>query len=141
VIGYLLDTNVISETTRPKGDENVTRWLGRLPLLLLPSIGVYELATGIWRLSAGKKRAFLENWLSELLSSNCQVLPFDRDAALGCAKLESEARRRGRTIEQRDLYILATAKAQDLGVATRNVSHFRGFGVPVYDPFSDVHSF
>ena len=141
MIGYLLDTNVISETSRPKADENVVRWLARLPVLLLPSIGVYELATGIWRLPNGKKREFLENWLPELLSSNCQVLPFDRDAALGCAKLESETRRRGRTIEQRDLYILATAKAQDLGVATRNVSHFRGFGVPVYDPFSDVHTF
>ncbi len=141
MIGYLLDTNVISETTRPKADESVIRWLARLPVLLLPSVGVYELASGIWKLPAGKKRAYLENWLSELLAANCQVLPFDRDAALSCAQLESENRRRGRAIEQRDLYIVATAKAQDLGVATRNVTHFRGFGVPVYDPFSDVHTF
>ncbi len=61
MIGYLPDTNVISETTRPKADDNVTRWLGRLPVLLLPSIGVYELASGIWQLPNGKKRAFLEN--------------------------------------------------------------------------------
>ena len=141
MIRYLLDTNVISETTRPKADANVIRWLGRLPVLVLPAIGVYELASGIWRLSAGRKRDFLENWFSELLLADCKVVPFDREAAIACAGLESEARRRGRTIEQRDLLILATAKAQGLGVATRNVTHFRGFGVPVYDPFSNIQSF
>ena len=44
---------------------------------------------------------------------------------------------RGQTCELRDLLILAIAKSQDLGVATRNVPHFRGFGVPAYDPFTD----
>jgi predicted nucleic acid-binding protein len=133
---YLLDTNVISETTRPQPDAGVIRWLGELPLLRLPAIGVFELASGIQRLPAGKKREFLEDWFAELLAADCNVLPFDRAAALSCAALEAEARRRGRAIELRDLLILAIAKSQDLGVATRNVDHFRGFGVPVYDPFS-----
>ena len=137
MIRYLLDTNVISETSRPKPDANVTRWLGQLSSITLPSVGLYELASGIQRLAAGKKRKFLEEWLAELLRSGCEVLPFDREAALRCAVLESEARRRGRTIEQRDLLILAIAESRELGIATRNVAHFRGFGVPVYDPFSD----
>jgi predicted nucleic acid-binding protein len=135
---YLLDTNVISETARPKPDANVTRWLGQLSSMTLPAVGVYEVASGIRRLPAGKKRTFLEEWFAELLASDCDVLPFDRAAALSCAVLESEARHLGRTIELRDLLILAIAKSQNLGVATRNTAHFRGFGVPVYDPFSDV---
>jgi predicted nucleic acid-binding protein len=138
VIRYLLDTNVISETARKKPDASVSRWLGQLSTLALPAVGVYELASGIQRLPAGKKREFLEDWLAELLASDCEVLPFDRDAALTCAVLESEARRHGRTIEQRDLLILAIAKSQNLTVATRNVAHFRGLGVTVYDPFSDT---
>jgi len=138
---YLLDTNVISETARPKPEASVIRWLGQLSVLELPAVGVYELASGIQRLPAGKKREFLEDWFAELLASNCDVLPFDRAAALSCAALESEARRRGRTIELRDLLILAIAKSQDLGVATGNVDHFRGFGVPVFDPFNDIHIF
>ncbi len=137
MIRYLLDTNVISETTRPNPDANVTRWLGLLSAITLPSVGLYELASGIQRLAAGKKRKFLQDWLNELRGSDCEVLPFDREAALSCAVLESQARRRGRTIEQRDLLILAIAKSQELGIATRNVAHFRGFGVPLYDPFSD----
>ena len=136
--GYLLDTNVISETTRPMPDTGVVRWLDQLSILHLPAVGVYELASGIRRLPTGKKREFLEAWLAELLASDCEVLPFDQAAALTCAALEEEARRRGRTIDLRDLLILAIAKSQDLGVATRNVNHFRGFGVPVYDPFNDV---
>lgn len=137
MIRYLLDTNVISETSRPHPAAPVIRWLAQLSTLALPSVGVYELASGIQRLPTGKKRVFLEDWFAELLASHCEVLPFDRAAALSSAALESEARRQGRTVEARDLFILAIAKSQDLGVATRNVDHFRGFGVPVYDPFSD----
>lgn len=136
MIRYLVDTNVISETARPDPDGHVIEWLGQLSTVTLPAVGVYEIASGIQRLPAGRKREFLEEWLAELLSSDCDVVPFDRDAALSCAALEAEARRRGRSIELRDLLILAIARSRDLGVATRNVSHFRGFGVPVYNPFS-----
>jgi toxin FitB len=141
VTRYLLDTNVISETTRPEPDARVTRWLDQLSALKLPAVGVYEIASGIQRLPTGKKREFLEEWFAELLASDCDILPFDRDAALACAVLEAEAHRRGRSIEQRDLLILGTAKSHDLGVATRNVTHFSGFGVPIYDPFSDTQTF
>jgi len=138
VTRYLLDTNIISETSRPKPDPNVIRWIGQLPSITLPAVGIYEIAAGIHRLPAGKRREFLEDWFAGLLASDCDVLPFDCDAALACAVLEAQARQRRRTIEQRDLLILAIAKSRELVVATRNVSHFCGFGVPVYDPFSDV---
>lgn len=140
MIRYLLDTNVISETARPKPDAQAIRWLGQLSSIILSAVGVYEIGSGIQRLPTGKKRAFLEEWFAELLASDCEVLPLDRDAALRCAVLESEARRQGRTFEVRDLLILGIAKSQDLGVATRNIDHFRDFGVPVYDPFNNVHT-
>lgn len=138
-MSYLIDTNVISETAKPNPDANVVRWLGQRAPLVLPAIGIYEIASGIQRLATGKRREFLEAWLAELLGSDCHVLPFDGSAALSCAALESEARRSGRAFELRDLLILAIARSRDLGIATRNVAHFRGFGVPVYDPFSDLH--
>jgi predicted nucleic acid-binding protein len=74
-----------------------------------------------------------------VLPDCCEVLPFDSEAALTCAALETEARRGRRTIEMRDLFILAITKSRALGVVTRNVHHFRGFGVPIYDPFKDMH--
>ena len=136
---YLLDTNVISETARKKPEPKVVAWIGNLPSLALPAVAIYELASGIQRLPPGEKRAFLDEWFAELLGAGCDVIPFDRDAALACAALETEARHKHRTIETRDLFILATARSRSLGIATRNVSHFRGFGVPLYDPFKDVH--
>lgn len=135
---YLLDTNVISETTRPRPNSNVLRWITELSPIALPSVAVYEIASGIQRLPASRKREFLEDWFAELLASDCDVLPFDRDAAVTCAMLETVARSRRRTIELRDLLILAIARSHSMGIATRNISHFRGFGVPVYDPFDDI---
>jgi hypothetical protein len=83
-------------------------------------------------------RAGSARWFAELLGSDCDIIPFDREAALSCAALEAEARHAHRTIETRDLLLLAIAKSRRLGVATRNVSHFRGLGVPIYDPFKDL---
>lgn len=137
---YLVDTNVISETARKKPDPKVIAWIGNQPSLALPAVAIYELASGIQRLPPGDKRAFLDEWFAGLLGAGCDVIPFDRDAALACAALETEARHRRRTIETRDLFILATARSRSLGVATRNVGHFKGFAVPVYDPFKDIHA-
>lgn len=137
--GFLLDTNVISETARKRPTPAVLAWIGGLAAIALPAVAVYEIASGIQRLQPGSRRGFLEDWFAELLGSGCDIVAFDRDAALACAALETEARRARRTIETRDLFILATARAHALGVATRNVDHFRGFGVAIYDPFSDVH--
>ena len=81
----------------------------------------------------------LDDWFAALLGSECDILALDRDAALACAEIEVAARRHGRVVEHRDLLILGTAKARSLGVTTRNVAHFRGLDVPIYDPFADVH--
>jgi toxin FitB len=141
VTDYLLDTNVISETARERPSANVVEWIRQRPSLILPAVAVYELAAGIKRAPAGKRRRFLDDWFAALLASDCEILAFDREAALACAELEVTARHQKRVIEHRDLLILGTAKARGMGVATRNVAHFRGLGVPIYDPFEDVHVF
>src|SRR5688572_21399760 len=48
----------------------------------------------------------------------------DADAALIASQLEGRGRRRGSPFELRDLFILATAGAAGLTVATHNVEHF-----------------
>src|SRR6185436_2595216 len=134
VTDYLLDTNVLSETIRRRPDPRVVDWVRRVPRLLIASVAVYELARGIERLPSGRKRVFLASWFAELLASASEIVPFDRAAALECAVIEANARQHRRTIEHRDLMILATARSRGLGVATRNVRHLRGAGVPLYDP-------
>ncbi|MBI2892289.1 MAG: PIN domain-containing protein [Deltaproteobacteria bacterium] len=139
MIRYLLDTNVVSETARQVPDPAVIRWIAGLPQLAMASVTLYELRRGIDRLVAGRKRRFLDEWLGALLDSECTVVALDREAALAAAELEAMGRRLGRSVEQRDLLILATARAHGFGVATRNVDHFRGFGVALFDPFEGRH--
>ena len=133
---YLVDTDVISETTKPLPREDVIAWLAEQPRIILSTVSIYELSRGIERVAAGRKRQFLEVWFSELLDGPIDPLPFDTEAAILAAQIESEARRKGRAIDTRDLFILASAKARGLHVATRNLAHFKNFGVRLYDPFS-----
>jgi prevent-host-death family protein len=42
----------------------------------------------------------------------------------------------GRSIEVRDALLLGTASVAGLGVASRNVAHLAGHGVPTLDPFA-----
>jgi predicted nucleic acid-binding protein len=135
---YLLDTNVVSETAKPQPNGKVVTWLRTQGPLLLPAIGVYELVRGIERTS-GRKRLFLDGWLAALLGGNARVVPFDEAAAVTAAGMERESRRQGRPLPERDLFILATARAHGLRLATRNTPDFRGHSVPLYDPFSDQY--
>lgn len=100
---------------------------------------LYELTRGVQHVPQGRRRRFLDEWLAALLSGNSEVAPFDERAALAAASIERDARRRGRPVADRDLFILATAASQGLGLATRNLADFRGRGVPLYDPFNDIH--
>jgi predicted nucleic acid-binding protein len=73
-------------------------------------------------------------------ASGLEVVDFDRRAALEAAQIDRETRRRGRTIDAHDLFILASARVRGLSVATRDVAHFRGRGVSVFDPFSGAYA-
>lgn len=137
---YLVDTNVISESVKSRPHPGVVAWLATQDLLRLGAITVFELAAGAERMPGGRRRRFVEEWLAVLLAASVEVFAFDRSAALTAARIDGDARRKGRPVPDRDLLVLATAKANGLGVATRDLDHFRGHGVALYDPFDDVHA-
>ena len=130
----------MSESIKSRPAASVIGWIAAQAPIRLASISLYELSAGVEQTPAGRRRRLLEEWLGRLLASGVEVIAFDRHAALEAARLGAEARRRGRSLPERDLLILATARASGFGVATRSVDHFRGYGVSVYDPFGDVHA-
>lgn len=134
VTTYLLDTDVLSETAKVKPNARVVEWIGGLDRMQVSAVSVFELARGIQRLRAGRQRAFLEAWLDHL-TARAEVVSFDHRTALAAASLEASGRARGRGIDLRDLFILASAQSVGAGIATGNVSHFRAWGVPLVDPF------
>lgn len=137
---YLIDTNVISESVKSRPEPAVIAWLATQEELRLSAVTVLELAAGIERMPAGRRRRVLSEWFGALLSGGVEVLAFDRTAALTGARIDADGRRRGRPVPDRDLLVLATAKARGLGVATRDLDHFRGHGVALYDPFGNAHA-
>ncbi len=136
---FVIDTNVLSELARPAPDARVVEWFRGLVAPSTSSISIYELSRGIERMPRGKRRTFLEGWLAELLRV-LVVLPVDANVALAAARIESAAQRTGRSIEVRDLLVVATAQAHGLPLSTRNVDHTRGLGIVVYDPFRDLRT-
>jgi hypothetical protein len=134
--GWMLDTNVVSELARPRPDPRVAALMSGLDRIVVASVVVFELARGVARLPAGRRKQALSEWLTHWLGDAVTVLPLDREAAREAARIEATAARRGRAIDVRDALLLGTASVASLGVASRNVAHLAGHGVPTLNPFA-----
>lgn len=131
---YLLDTNVVSETRRPRPHGGVMSWLRSADnaTLYVSAVSAGEIQTGIelTRRQAPAKAAEIEEWLEDILAS-FSVIPMDATIFRIWAKLKVG---RSSTLYD-DAMIAATAITYDLTVVTRNVRDFTDFNVPVFDPF------
>ena len=135
----ILDTNVLSEGTRPQPSAQVGKWLAMQPRaqLFTTTICEAELLLGLALLPAGRRRSVLEEAIHRLFSEILagHVLPFDRAAASAYAMIGTERRLKGRPISALDAQIAAIARAHGATVATRNVSDFTDCGIDVVDPW------
>jgi toxin FitB len=135
----VLDTSVVSEFAKPSPSAAVTSWAAgqRFQNLYLSSVAVGEIAAGIERLPAGRRRADRERWLAELLRIQFagRVLSFDARAALAYGKLVAASFRQGRPPDVADAQIAAVAMVHGMTVATRDIGGFEPFGVPLVNPW------
>jgi predicted nucleic acid-binding protein len=138
--GFLIDTNVLSEYNRP-GSPNagVKRWLETTirELQYVSVITLAEIQKGIELLDEGKRRAQLEQWLTQDLETwfSGRVLHVDRQVSRHWASLVAQAVRRGKPLPTVDSLIAATALTHDLTIVTRNVRDFDGTGAPTLNPW------
>jgi toxin FitB len=137
---FLLDTNVISETSRVRPDEAVHGWLNSIVLsdLFVSAVSLGELRYGVERLPPGRRRSALETWLtySVELDYAGRVLPFDGAASglWGALMRQSELMTGNRN--EIDMQIAATAVRHGLILSTRNTKDFAPLGVQVIDPWT-----
>ena len=134
--GYLLDTNVVSETTRSRPNPSVVDFLDRTSELWLASLVIHELEFGLRLMPPGERRERLRMDVSRFLESYAdRILPVSETGAVWAARLRANAVMSGRPPDLIDMLIAGTAKAHDLAVATRNVRDFEGLGVEVVNPW------
>lgn len=137
----ILDTNVISEPTKPSGSARVLAWLDRQEIesLFVTAINLAELMAGIATLPEGNRKQALRNALDRFLVQRVvtPVLPFDREAAVAFAAVVVHAKAKRYTLPVADAQIAAIAKVHGFAVATRDVAPFRAAGVAVVNPWED----
>jgi predicted nucleic acid-binding protein len=136
----LLDTNVISEVTKPAPDARVLQWLDRLDedRAYISVISIAEIRRGVALMDKGRKRDALAAWLSHDLPQRFEqrVLAVDEAVARTWGDLMALAKRSGRGLSSMDGFIAATAISSELTLATRNRKDFEGYGIELFDPWT-----
>ncbi len=136
-MNYLLDTNIISESVKPKPNSNLTRWLTEQDNnnFYLSVITLGELQQGIKGIS-GPKRTYLEHWLEiEVVEwFDGKILSIDQKVIDAWSTLVVENKKAGRVTSPMDSLIAATAIAYQLQLVTRNEKDFKDL-VSFINPF------
>lgn len=132
----LLDTNVISETTRQTPDPNVLGFLTVLDHAFVSVLTIHELHFGICRLPLGQRRTDLASSVDRFLAAFGDIV-IDLDFALTrrAGELRADVQAQGRVLHLADALIAATALERGLRLATRNVSDFTGLGLSIINPW------
>lgn len=132
---FLLDTNVVSETRKPRPHGGVMAWLASLDesQIFLSAVSIGEIQRGIelTRRQDPQKAQELTAWLDAVIGSQ-SILPMGSRTFRLTATL---MHRKSDTLYE-DAMIAATALERGLTVVTRNVQDFREFDVPLLNPFS-----
>ena len=132
---FLVDANVLSETTRADPNPNAIAWLRRNEReLVVDPVILGEIRFGINLLPAGVRRRRLEKWFDGAVM-RISFVPWEANTGLRWAKLLSDLRRSGRSVPIKDSMIAATALLHGFTIATRNTRDFDRAGVKVIDPF------
>lgn len=137
----LLDTNVISEITRPKADEQVLQWMDNIrgAPSFISTTTESEIRTGIALMPEGKRRTELAAAFHQLITTIYanHILVFDSKAAIAYAAIFAARRKQGQPIARADCEIAAIAHVHRLTLATRNSKDFEHCGVPLINPWNE----
>ena len=128
---YLLDTNIISDITKPVPSASVLVWFSAIPdeSLFISTLSIAEIKRGILEKAAGRKRRELEDWFAgpegpqQLFAG--RILGFDESSALEWARLMAEGSALGAPRSAIDMMVAAIASAHACVVLTGNERHFR----------------
>ncbi|WP_413711846.1 PIN domain-containing protein [Rhizobium sp. Rhizsp82] len=151
---FLLDTSVISETSKKYPRPEVIHFLEDAETLILPLGTLLEMQMGIQKVAVTNptKAVKLSIWYSELTNGEIEIMPSGPDVADKWAVLAVDPRLHTLTINQysqgrprggQDLHIAAASLASGIPIATFNVRDFvlinEHYPLPgIYDPATGI---
>ena len=142
-LGFLLDTNVVSELMKTRANRRVVDWVNATSesLLYLSAITIGEIRKGIDLLDeAAPRRAALQSWLDHdvRIRFSGRLLAFDDAVAERWGQLEAMAKKQRRTLPTIDAQLAATALHHGLTFVTRNTTDLAGTAVALFNPWRGV---
>lgn len=134
---YLLDTNVLSELRRPRGDEAVRRWVSSVSTgdLYLSALVIGEIRRGVERLRRRDpdRAEVYESWLTTVQHHYAdRILPVSTEVAEEWGRMSVPD-----PIPVVDGLMAATAKVRTMTFVTRNTADVRRTGVDLLNPFEN----
>jgi toxin FitB len=141
-VKWLFDTDIVSESVKPRPNRNVLRWVALQPPkdVTLSIVTIAELRLGAALTRDEMHQRELSRWIDDdiVLMFGDRVLPITMPILIDWLDLMRQfaAKRRGGA--PADLLLSATARAHGLIVVTRNIRDFAGTGTTVYNPWTEA---
>lgn len=125
---FLLDTNILSEPSRPRPNANVMQHLkDNAGSVATATVVWHEILFGYHRMLRSSKREILEAYLWEEVRVKMPLLPYDAAAAEWFAQERARLSAIGKTPAYADGQIAAVAQVNNLTMVTNNVRDYTDF--------------
>lgn len=123
---YLLDTNIISEPSKPEPNHLVTdKIFENIEYSAICSVVWAEALAGVKSMPDGKRKERRWNYWVNHVQRLYEILPFTDFAASIYADLMARLKEKGTVLPKLDLMIAATAISNNLILVTRNITDFK----------------
>jgi len=139
-VKYLLDTNVLSEIRKPRGNAKVKAFVDSLREedIFISVISIGEIGYGIERLPAGPKKTELLVWLNQQLPEwfGNRIISLDVDILSEWGRLQARIKE---TLPVFDSLIAASALSRRMTIITRNKKDFERIdGIIMLNPWEEA---
>jgi predicted nucleic acid-binding protein len=136
---FLVDTNILSEPTKPQPNPMVEKWISDHETEFYTSaLVIAELLNGLEKLPDSERKTRLARQIDKLIEKlSGRILSFNLRVAKEWVQLQAELRSKSQPMPWEDSIIAATARHHGLTLATHNTADFLHASVRLYDPFTN----